>query len=46
MKTNKLLPVLKRGGELKIPKVGKRFHYKGNLRDRAKIKETMKHGLG
>ena len=34
MKTKKRVPVLKRGGELKIPKVGKKWHYMGNLRDR------------
>ena len=46
LKTKIRLPVSKIAGGLKISKHGKRFHYMGNLRDRAKIKETMKHGLG
>ena len=47
-RTRKLLTM--HGGfhprDLKIPKVGKRCHFMGKLRDRAKIKEAMKHGLG
>ena len=44
-KKKKQLPVSKTE-ELKIPKDGKRCHYMGSLRDRVKIKETIKHGLG
>ena len=34
MKTKKRLPILKRKGELKISKAGKRCHFMGSLRDK------------
>ena len=46
MKVKKRLSALKRGGELKIFKNGKKSRYMGNLRDKVKIKEVRKRGPG